>query len=146
MILFFTSDHCTWCRVVEQMLNEEVSELGHTLPIIQVDIDRYPTLTKIFNISVVPTLIYHDAVLSGLPSVTDLRDFLLRSLSTSFITGSYDLAQFLQGRRITTTRLLYSDIQLRQKMAQIEELVLDSKGVKVKEPIEQNAEHLLTES
>ncbi|MFW9960219.1 MAG: glutaredoxin family protein [Candidatus Thorarchaeota archaeon] len=77
MILLFTSNHCTWCDVLKRMLNEESDELGILQPIFEVDVDRHHHIAEAYGILVVPTLVAGMQKISGVPTKSDLRSFLL---------------------------------------------------------------------
>jgi len=77
MILMFTSEHCVWCDILKRMLNEESEELGGLQPIFEVDVDRHQHITEAYGILVVPTLVAGMQKISGVPTQSDLRSFLL---------------------------------------------------------------------
>lgn len=77
MILLFTSNHCTWCDVLKRMLDEESDELGAPQPIFEVDVDKHHHIAEAYGILVVPTLVAGMQKISGVPTQSDLRSFLL---------------------------------------------------------------------
>jgi glutaredoxin len=77
MILLFTSDHCTWCDVLKRMLDEESDALGLLQPIFEVDVDKHQYIAETYEILVVPTLVAGMQKISGVPTQSDLRSFLL---------------------------------------------------------------------
>ncbi len=79
MILLFTSKHCIWCRTVRDMILEESSVLGIRPNLCEIDIDRERLFATVFGVRVLPTLIFREQVLRGLPDVSDLRTFLLQA-------------------------------------------------------------------
>ncbi len=78
MILLFTSDHCTWCDVIRKMLEEEAEELGTLPDIFEVNVDRYQNIAEVYNILVVPTLVSGMQQITGVPTQSDLRSFILQ--------------------------------------------------------------------
>jgi thiol-disulfide isomerase/thioredoxin len=77
MILFFTSAHCTWCDILKKMLHDESKDLGDIQPIFEVDVDRHHHIAEAYGILVVPTLVAGMQKISGVPTQSDLRSFLL---------------------------------------------------------------------
>jgi len=77
MILLFTSNHCTWCDILKRMLDEESDELGGLQPIFEVDVDKHHHIAEVYGILVVPTLVAGMQKISGVPTQSDLRSFLL---------------------------------------------------------------------
>lgn len=80
MIFLFTSEKCTWCDVVKRMLEEELGDFIPPSEIYEVDIERYQHIAEAYNILVVPTLVAGGQSLSGLPTESDLRSFLIQSI------------------------------------------------------------------
>lgn len=78
MILLFTSDHCTWCNVIKRMLEEEAEELGSLPSIFEVNVDKYQNIAEVYNVLVVPTLVAGIQQITGVPSASDLRSFILQ--------------------------------------------------------------------
>jgi thiol-disulfide isomerase/thioredoxin len=78
MILLFTSDHCAWCDVLKAMLDEESEELGLLQSIFEVDVDRHHHIAEAYSILVVPTLVSGMHKISGVPTASDLRSFILQ--------------------------------------------------------------------
>jgi thiol-disulfide isomerase/thioredoxin len=73
----FTSIHCTWCEILKRMLDEESDELGLIQPIFEVDVDKHHHIAETYGILVVPTLVAGMLKISGVPTQSDLRSFLL---------------------------------------------------------------------
>jgi hypothetical protein len=59
------------------MLDEESDELGVPQPIFEVDVDKHQYITETYGILVVPTLVAGMQKISGVPTQSDLRSFLL---------------------------------------------------------------------
>ncbi len=129
MILFFTSDHCAWCPALKQMLHEELDSMGCTVSIHEINIESYPHIAEIFGILIIPTLVHNDAILSGIPSITDLRAFLFHSITTDSLTDDDDLMSFLHVSRKNDDITVPSREEMLQKLSEIEELVLDIDGI-----------------
>jgi thiol-disulfide isomerase/thioredoxin len=87
MILLFTSDHCAWCNVLKTMLDEESKDLGLYQPVFEVNVDRHHHIAEAYSILVVPTLVSGMQKISGVPSSSDLRSFILQ-VSTKGISSS----------------------------------------------------------
>jgi thioredoxin-like negative regulator of GroEL len=77
MILLFTSNHCTWCDVLRKMLEDESDTFDSLQPIFEVDVDRHHHIAEVYGILVVPTLVAGMQKISGVPTQSDLRSFLL---------------------------------------------------------------------
>jgi hypothetical protein len=60
------------------MLEEESDELGTLQPIYEVDVDKHQYIAETYGILVVPTLVAGMQKLSGVPTQSDLRSFLLQ--------------------------------------------------------------------
>ena len=78
MILLFTSDHCAWCDVLKMMLDDESGELGIPETVFEVDVDRHHHIAEAYGILVVPTLVAGMQKISGVPTHSDLKSFLLQ--------------------------------------------------------------------
>jgi thioredoxin-like negative regulator of GroEL len=78
MILLFTSNHCAWCEVLKTMLEEESEEIGLFESIYEVNVDRHHHIAEAFSILVVPSLVSGMHKISGVPSASDLRSFILQ--------------------------------------------------------------------
>ena len=78
MILLFTSDHCAWCDVLKTMLEEESEGLGLIEPVFEVNVDRHHHIAEAYSILAVPTLVSGMHKISGVPSASDLRSFILQ--------------------------------------------------------------------
>jgi len=78
MILLFTSDHCTWCDVLKKMLEAESEELGLLQSVYEVDVDRHHHIAEVYSILVVPSLVAGMHKISGVPTASDLRSFILQ--------------------------------------------------------------------
>ena len=79
MIFLFTSEKCTWCDVVKRMLEEEIDDFILPSDIYEIDIERYRHIAEAYGVMVVPTLIAGGHSISGLPTASDLRAFLMQS-------------------------------------------------------------------
>ena len=78
MILLFTSDSCAWCDVLKTMLDEESDELGLSQSIYEVNVDRHHHIAEAYSILVVPSLVSGMHKISGVPTASDLRSFILQ--------------------------------------------------------------------
>ena len=78
MILLFTSDHCAWCDVLKAMLDEESEDLGLLQSIYEVNVDQHHHIAEAYSILVVPTLVSGMHKISGVPTASDLRSFILQ--------------------------------------------------------------------
>ncbi len=81
MILMFTSEHCMWCDLVRTMLRDEMKSLMIHISIHEVDVNAHEPMTAAYGILSVPTLVTSGATISGLPTRSDLRSFLLQALA-----------------------------------------------------------------
>ncbi len=84
MILLFTSDHCAWCGVLKAMLEDEGKALGTEQLVYEVNVDNQHRIAEAYGILVVPTLVVGSYKISGVPTSSDLRSFLLQSFSGGF--------------------------------------------------------------
>ena len=84
MILLFTSNHCAWCGVLKAMLENESKVLGTEQLFYEVNIDEQHRIAEAYGILVVPTLVAGSYKISGVPTSSDLRSFLLQSVSRGF--------------------------------------------------------------
>ncbi|MHA2423448.1 MAG: thioredoxin family protein [Candidatus Thorarchaeota archaeon] len=87
MILFFTSEKCTWCDVVKGMLEEELRDFKIETDLYEVDIERHEFIAEAYGVMMVPTLVTGKNSISGLPTETDLRTFILQSFPGACRTG-----------------------------------------------------------
>ena len=78
MILLFTSNHCAWCDILKRMLEEESDDLGLLQLVYEVDVDRHHHIAEAYSILVVPALVSGMHKISGVPSASDLRSFILQ--------------------------------------------------------------------
>lgn len=90
MILLFTSDHCAWCDVLRMMLDDESDDLGLTQTIFEVNVDKHHHIAEAYGILVVPTLVAGMQKISGVPTHSDLRSFLLQVSPTMQSTTARD--------------------------------------------------------
>ncbi len=89
MILLFTSDHCAWCGVLKAMLEDEGRALGTKQEIYEVNVEKQHRIAEAFGILAVPTLVAGSFKISGVPTSSDLRSFLLQAVSRGFLkTGT----------------------------------------------------------
>ncbi len=84
MILLFTSNHCAWCGALKAMLENESKVLGTEQLFYEVNIDKQYRIAEAYGILVVPTLVAGSYKISGVPTSSDLRSFLLQSVSGGF--------------------------------------------------------------
>ena len=85
MILLFTSDHCTWCGVLMNMLEDECQALGTEQQVYEVDVDKQHRIAEVYGILAVPTLVAGSFKISGVPTSSDLRSFLLQAVSRGLL-------------------------------------------------------------
>ncbi len=85
MILLFTSDHCVWCGSLKLMIENESEALGVEQNIYEVDVEKQYRIAEAYGILIVPTLVAGSYKISGVPSSTDLRSFLLQAVSSGFL-------------------------------------------------------------
>ncbi len=83
MILLFTSQDCTWCEVLKDMLHNEGDDLIDANSIYEVDIERFRYIAEAYGIMTIPTIVAGGKVLSGVPTSSDLRSFLLQTFAGS---------------------------------------------------------------
>ncbi|MGY5853308.1 MAG: glutaredoxin domain-containing protein [Candidatus Thorarchaeota archaeon] len=83
MILLFTSQECTWCEVLKDMLHNEGDGLIDDNSIYEVDIERFRYIAEAYGIMTIPTIVAGGKVLSGVPTSSDLRSFLLQTFAGS---------------------------------------------------------------
>ncbi len=88
MILLFTSEHCKWCEVLKDMIEEDSQDMQSETGILEIDIGRYRQIAEVYGVLVVPTLVSHADTLSGLPASDDLRSFLLKAASETRMHSS----------------------------------------------------------
>jgi hypothetical protein len=86
MILLFTSDDCTWCGVLKSMLEDESEALGTEHNIYEVDVERQYRIAEAYGILAIPTIVAGPCKISGVPSASDLRSFLLQAVSGGFLS------------------------------------------------------------
>jgi hypothetical protein len=60
------------------MLDEEVEELGLNQSIFEVNVDRHHHIAEAYSILVVPSLVSGMHKISGVPTASDLRSFILQ--------------------------------------------------------------------
>ncbi len=85
MILLFTSDHCAWCGILRNMLEDEGNSLGIDQQVYEVNIEKQNRIAEAFGILVVPTLVAGSFKITGVPIESDLRSFLLQAASRGFL-------------------------------------------------------------
>ena len=61
------------------MLEEEIEDFILPSDIYEVDIERYRHIAEAYGVMVVPTLVAGGHSISGLPTASDLRTFLMQS-------------------------------------------------------------------
>lgn len=130
MILLFTTDHCTWCPVVKDMIQEENDALGDAFPVHEINIERCPNIAEVFGILVVPTLVSGATMLSGVPSPTDLRSFLIQSITHGPGPGFQTPPPLVSAQGLATTQSsLQRESGRLSHLARAEEQFLDMHGV-----------------
>jgi glutaredoxin len=87
MILFFTSENCTWCDVVKGMLEEEIRGFGIETDLYEVDIERHEYIAQAYGVMMVPTLVTGNNSISGVPTETDIRTFILQAFPGACKSG-----------------------------------------------------------
>ena len=60
------------------MLEEEAEELGTLPAIFEVNVDKYQNIAEVYNVLVVPTLVAGVQQITGVPTPSDLRSFILQ--------------------------------------------------------------------
>jgi thioredoxin-like negative regulator of GroEL len=93
MILFFTSDYCTWCGVLMTMLEDECKDLGTEQQVYEVDVDKQHRIAEAYGILAVPTLVAGSYKISGVPTSSDLRSFLLQAVSRGILKPGKRMVQ-----------------------------------------------------
>ncbi len=93
MILLFTSDHCTWCSVLMNMLEDECQALGNEQQVYEVDVDKQYRIAEAYGILAVPTLVAGSFKISGVPTSSDLRSFLLLAVSRGLLKPGKRMVQ-----------------------------------------------------
>ncbi len=88
VIFLFTSKKCTWCNMVKDMIEEELEEFVWPSDIYEVDIEKYQQIAQAYGILVVPTLVAGGQMLSGLPTPSDLRSFLMQSVPSIALSNN----------------------------------------------------------
>jgi len=88
MILLFTSEHCKWCEVLKDMIEEDDQDMESETDILEIDVAKYREIAEVYGVHVVPTLVSHADTLSGLPASDDLRSFLLKAASETRLHAS----------------------------------------------------------
>jgi thioredoxin-related protein len=95
MILLFTSEHCTWCDMVRNMIENECYNLEQEFPIYEVCIEECQQIAQAYGILTVPTLIAGNNMLTGVPGHADLRSFLLQAAAGCRIHHKKDQTRLL---------------------------------------------------
>jgi hypothetical protein len=71
------------------MLEEECKTLGTEQQVYEVDVEKQYRIAEAYGILAVPTMVAGSFKISGVPTSSDLRSFLLQALSRGFLrTGS----------------------------------------------------------
>ena len=70
------------------MLEEELHDFSITEPVYEIDVERHKYIAEAYGIMTLPTLITGNNVLSGLPTESDLRSFILQSFPGVCATGN----------------------------------------------------------
>jgi len=89
------------------MLEDESETLGTEQNIYEVDVDRQYRIAEAYGILAVPTLVAGAYKISGVPSASDLRSFLLQAVSGGFLHyGGKSVKSVLRDvRRIKSSEL-----------------------------------------
>ncbi|MHA2078309.1 MAG: thioredoxin family protein [Candidatus Thorarchaeota archaeon] len=91
MILLFTSDNCTWCEVLKNMLEDECKDLEQQ--VYEVNVDEQHRIAEAYGILAVPTMVAGSFKISGVPTSSDLRSFLLQAVSRGFLRQGKQIVQ-----------------------------------------------------
>jgi hypothetical protein len=67
------------------MLEEESEALGTEQNVYEVDVERQYRIAEAYGILAIPTLVAGPYKISGVPSTSDLRSFLLQAISGGFL-------------------------------------------------------------
>lgn len=63
------------------MIEEESKRFLHPPVVCEINIDYYTNFAEVFGIVMIPTLVYKNHELNGLPDRSDLRSFLLQAIA-----------------------------------------------------------------
>jgi predicted DsbA family dithiol-disulfide isomerase len=67
------------------MLEDEGKSLGIEQQVYEVNVDKQHRIAEAYGILVVPTLVAGSFKISGVPTASDLRSFLLQAVSRGFL-------------------------------------------------------------
>ena len=89
------------------MLEEEAEELGALPSIFEVNVDRYQNIAEAYSVLVVPTLVAGIQQITGVPTSSDLRSFILQISAGKHAKSSTNNPSSLLRlvRKIQTTQL-----------------------------------------
>jgi hypothetical protein len=93
MILMFTSDNCTWCGVLMTMLEDECQAMETEHQVYEVNVDKQHRIAEAYGILAVPTLVAGAFKISGVPTSSDLRSFLLQAVSRGHLKPGKRMVQ-----------------------------------------------------
>jgi len=97
------------------MLDEEAEELGSLPSIFEVNVDRYQSIAEVYNVLVVPTLVAGMQQITGVPTSSDLRSFILQ-VSTGKPTG---VSTSCPSSLLRTVRKIQTDESKRESVMRI---------------------------
>ncbi len=92
------------------MLEEEAKDLGSLPSIFEVDVDKYQNIAEAYNVLVVPTLVSGMQQITGVPTSSDLRSFILQ-ISTGKRAESFPTDPSSLLRLIRTTQTTQNEKQ-----------------------------------
>ena len=95
MILLFTSEHCTWCDMVRNMIEDECRNIGQEFLIYEVSIEECQQIAEAYGILTVPTLVAGNKMLTGVPGQSDLHCFLLQAAAGRKVHHKKDQSRLL---------------------------------------------------
>jgi len=92
------------------MLEDEGKSLGTEQQVYEVNVEKQHRIAEAFGILVVPTLVAGSYKISGVPSSSDLRSFLLQAVSRGFLrTGTKMVKSVLRDVRQIRASETYND-------------------------------------
>ena len=75
-LLFFVSPTSIVCRKLEKFIIKIMKQKQLTIVLIKIDVTKTPEIAEEFNISVCPTMIFHDCKVSGNFDLEDLEELI----------------------------------------------------------------------
>ncbi len=70
------------------MLKEELHDFAISSPIYEIDVEKCEYISEAYGIMTLPTLITGSNILSGVPTESDLRSFILQSFPGACSSGN----------------------------------------------------------